>query len=82
MKNILNFFGRLASFDWVGNFFIKKFLDKGAAALVGFLFKLLASGHLPQLPGDQAAWETFIAALLAGLLGALQNAAKHYEEKR
>ena len=55
MKNILNFVGRLASFDFVGNFFFKKWLDKGAAALAGILFKIAASGQLPPLPGGQEA---------------------------
>lgn len=81
MKNVLNFLGRLASFDFVGNFFIKKFLDKGGAAAAGIFFKLIAAGHLPPLPGDPSAWETFFAAVIAGLIGALQNQAKHYGHK-
>lgn len=81
MKNILNFVGRLASFDFVGNYFFKKWLDKGAAALAGILFKVAAAGHLPPLPGGEDAWTTFLAAVLAGLVGALQNKAKHYGKK-
>lgn len=82
MKNVISLIGRLASFDFVGNFFLKKLLDKGAAALTGILFSPVVTAWLPAaLPGDPAAWETFVAAVLAGVLGGIQNAAKHYAGK-
>lgn len=81
MKNLLNLVGRLASFDFIGNYFFKKWLDKAGAAAAGLFFKIVASGHLPPLPGDQDAWASFFAVVLAGLVGALQNKAKHYGGK-
>lgn len=84
MKTVLNFLGRLASFDFVEKFFLKKLSTGSAASLVATIAGLIVKYGLSQygiaIDPDSHMISVSVDALLTGGALALFNAMKHAGE--